>query len=78
MDHCHLSLKNREAVTIMKAATGKECIHLHIKMMENHQGDPPKNIFDITVSKARRKKGKVKKMIDVFSSFATTKKRRHE
>ena len=67
--------KGSESVGIIEGATGKGCVHFYIKMMEEHKGDPPSNIFDTNPSKARKKKGKVKKMIDSFSAFATKKER---
>ena len=67
--------KGSESVSIIEGATGKECVHFYIKMMKEHKGDPPKNIFDTDPSKTRKEKGKVKKMIDTFSSVATKRER---
>ena len=64
-----------DTVDVIQGATGKGCVHFYIKMMEDHQGDPPGHIFDTAANKARMKKGKVKKMIDAFSSYATKKER---
>ena len=67
--------RGTDEVDIIQGATGKGCVHFYIKMIEDHQGDPPRNIFDVDAKKARMKKGKVKKMIDVFSSYATKKEK---
>ena len=67
--------KGSESVPIIEGATGKGCVHFYIKMMEEHNGDPPSTIFDSNASAARKKKGKVKKMIDTFSALATKKEK---
>ena len=67
--------KGTDAVDVIQGVTGKGCVHFYIKMMEDHKGDPPGHLFDTVPSKARMKKGKVKKMIDAFSSYATKKER---